>query len=314
MSELIPLVERGKFQDPQWTADGSHRATVPMVALRTVWFNIGTLCNLTCRNCYIESSPKNDRLAYLSLAEFESYLAEISDHQLPVTELGFTGGEPFMNADLVPMICTGVDAGFRVLVLTNAMKPMMKCADALADLTAAQKQRLEFRVSLDHYSAALHEAERGPRSWQPTVAGLRWLAEHGYRISIAGRTYTVETEEEVRNGFQSLFDELGLQLDARDARDLTLFPELEAQAEVPEITTACWSLLGVNPADVMCASSRMVVKRKGAMQPTVVACTLLPYDSGFEVGPSLVQAQQTAISLNHRHCATFCVLGGSSCS
>ena len=37
----------------------------------------------------------------------------------------------------------------------------------------------------------------------------------------------------------------------------------------------------------MCASSRMVVKRKGAARPAVVACTLLPYDPQFELGRTL---------------------------
>ena len=63
----------------------------------------------------------------------------------------------------------------------------------------------------------------------------------------------------------------------------------------------------------MCASSRMVIKRKGADRPTVVSCTLLPYDGAFEMGASLAEAAQP-VKLNHRYCARFCVLGGASCS
>ncbi len=57
----------------------------------------------------------------------------------------------------------------------------------------------------------------------------------------------------------------------------------------------------------------MVVKRKGAERPAVVACTLLPYDPQFELGPRLADAAG-AVKLNHPHCARFCVLGGGSCS
>jgi hypothetical protein len=32
---------------------------------------------------------------------------------------------------------------------------------------------------------------------------------------------------------------------------------------------------------------RMVVKHKGAAQPSVIACTLLPYDPLWDLGPSL---------------------------
>jgi len=92
-----------------------------------------------------------------------------------------------------------------------------------------------------------------------------------------------------------------------------LFPEMDELAEVPEITTACWGILNKKPGDVMCASSRMVVKRKGAKNPTVLACTLLPYDAQFELGETLEQAEG-AVKLNHPHCAKFCVLGGASCS
>jgi hypothetical protein len=88
---------------------------------------------------------------------------------------------------------------------------------------------------------------------------------------------------------------------------------MDAAVDVPEITDTCWDTLGVSPASLMCASSRMVVKRKGADRPAVVACTLLPYDPQFELGPTLADAAGS-VPLNHPHCAKFCVLGGGSCS
>ena len=59
---------------------------------------------------------------------------------------------------------------------------------------------------------------------------------------------------------------------------------MDENVDVPEITTACWDILNVPPTSVMCASSRMVVKRRGAEKPAVLACTLLPYDAEFELG------------------------------
>ena len=88
---------------------------------------------------------------------------------------------------------------------------------------------------------------------------------------------------------------------------------MDDTTDVPEITTECWDILGKSPQDVMCASSRMVVKRKGAKAPSVVACTLLPYEAEFDLGATLEDAER-AVRLNHRHCAKFCVLGGASCS
>src|SRR5262245_51128899 len=93
-----------KFADPNWTAKGERRAAVTLERLETLWFNTGTLCNIACQNCYIESTPRNDRLAYLTLADVTRYLDEIEFLDAPVSLIGFTGGEPFMNAGFPAML------------------------------------------------------------------------------------------------------------------------------------------------------------------------------------------------------------------
>jgi uncharacterized Fe-S cluster-containing radical SAM superfamily protein len=302
-----------KFQDPFITANGERRAQVALKALETLWFNTGTLCNLTCGHCYIESSPKNDRLVYLTPAEVALYLDEITAGGLPTAMIGFTGGEPFMNPDLPVMLDDALSRGFGTLVLTNAMKPMAKCKPALLRLNEHYGERLTIRVSIDHYGPAVHEQERGRRSWKPTIDGLCWLARNGFSLHVASRRLSGETEAEIRAGFARLFAALGIAIDAADPVRLMVFPEMDAAADVPEITEACWGILGKSPQSVMCASARMVVKRKGAARPTVLACTLLPYDERFELGPTLAAAGG-AVPLNHPHCAKFCVLGGGACS
>ena len=71
-------LDPAKFRDPLVTAKGERRAAVAFAGLETLWFNTGTLCNITCARCYIESSPRNDRLAYLTAAEVATYLDEIA--------------------------------------------------------------------------------------------------------------------------------------------------------------------------------------------------------------------------------------------
>jgi hypothetical protein len=302
-----------KFRDPFITAGGEPRARVALRSLDTLWFNTGTLCNLTCQHCYIESSPRNDRLVYLSAAEVGTYLDEIEALRLGTGLIGFTGGEPFMNPDFPEILGLALARGYRTLVLTNAMKPMHKTKPMLLLLRERHGERLQIRVSLDHYGRAVHEVERGRRSWQPTIDGLLWLARNGFAISVASRRLSGEGEAEIRGGFATLFKELGIAIDAEDPIALTVFPEMDPDADVPEITEACWGILGKSPDDVMCAGSRMVVKFKGAPRPTVIACTLLPYDPRFDLGPSLAGALGR-VSLNHAHCAKFCVLGGGACS
>ena len=302
-----------KFVDPAITAAGEPRARVPLVALETLWFNTGTLCNLACANCYIESSPTNDALIYLAAADVTRFLDEIAATALQTREIGFTGGEPFMNPDMIAMLTDALARGHAALVLTNAMRPMRRHEAALLALKQAHGDRLTLRVSLDHYTQAVHEAERGPRSWQAVMDGLRWLSAQGFSIAIAGRHLGHESEALARSGYARLFAERGIAIDADDPARLVLFPEMDAQADVAEITTACWGILDKDPAEVMCATSRMVVHRKGESVPRVAACTLIPHDPGFDMGATLAEATRT-VALNHPHCARFCVLGGASCS
>ena len=297
-------LDPAKFKDPLVTARGERRATVTLDRLDTLWINTGTLCNLTCTSCYIESSPTNDALVYLGLAEAEGYFDQAK--ALGARTIGFTGGEPFMNPDMVAMLRSALERGFELLVLTNAMRPMRRFESALREIAAAHGDRVVMRVSLDHHDQAVHEAERGAGSWDKALDGLAWLARAGFRIAIAGRR--LEDEEQARAGYAALVRRLGVELD-----HLVLFPTMDSSADVPEISEGCWDILRVAPTDMMCASSRMVVKAKGAARPHVVACTLLPYEPDFAMGETLEEAVRP-VALNHPHCARFCVLGGASCS
>jgi hypothetical protein len=309
----FPHLSKQKFKDPRVTADGQPRATVELQKLETLWLNTGTLCNIECRNCYIESGPKNDRLVYLSRGEALSYLEEIARDGHPTREIGFTGGEPFMNPEILGMIADCLDRGFEVLVLTNAMLPMQRFKRALLGLNSSGRSRFKFRVSLDHYTSDRHEDERGPDTFDKTLNGLIWLARNGFNVSVAGRTMWGEDMAAVRSGYALLFERHSIAIDANDFTRLILFPEMDARVDIPEITSRCWDILGKSPADVMCSRSRMVVKRKGSDRPSVVACTLLPYEKDFELGSTLQDATRR-VALNHPHCARFCVLGGASCS
>ncbi|MEK7857729.1 MAG: radical SAM protein [Elusimicrobiota bacterium] len=284
------------------TAQGKRRASVAPTALDTLWLNTGTLCNITCTRCYIESSPRNDRLEYLRLLEVLPFLDEA--RTLGARRVGFTGGEPFLNPELPAMAEECLGRGFTVLILTNAMAPMLNKRPELRALRARHGSRLSLRVSLDSHTRAVHDEERGAGAFDKALAGLRWLLSEGFCVSVAGRRFLDEDEAAAREGFRGL---LGQDL------PLTLFPEMDEHADLPEITTECWKILGKTPESVMCASERMVVKRKGAAAPVVTACTLIAYDARFELGSTLREAWRP-VSLQHPHCASFCVLGGASCS
>lgn len=307
------LLSPDKFSDPEVTAKGEPRAQVPLLKLDTLWFNTGTLCNLACASCYIDSSPTNDALVYLTASEMSRFLDEIASGRFGTREIGFTGGEPFMNPEIAEMLEVALGRGHEVLVLTNAMRPMRRHEQVLLALLDRFGERLTLRVSLDHYSQDLHEAERGGHSWHIALEGLRWLSAQGFSIAVAGRHLAAESDAAARAGYAALFAREDIQIDPDDSSRLVLFPSMNATADVAEITTACWGILGKSPADVMCATSRMVLHRRGEAHARVVACTLIPYADSFDLGETIVEASRS-VALNHPHCARFCVLGGASCS
>ena len=306
MSNLLD----NKFKNQKVTADGSNRAFIEARNIKTLWFNTGTLCNIECRNCYIESSPKNDSLAYLTFEEVKSFIDEAVDKNLGTNEIGFTGGEPFMNKDIMKMIDYSLRKGLKVLVLSNAMKPMLNRTKELIKLNHSN---LTIRVSIDHYEKEKHEEIRGKNTYDVMMQGLKWLNENNFNYTLATRLLWKEKEEDLRKNFGTFIKNNNLKLDTYSPKELVTFAEMDEKIDTPEITTSCWDILNKDPNDIMCSWSRMVVRKKNSKNPSVIACTLLPYADEFDLGETLTNSLQK-IYLNHKHCSKFCVLGGSSCS
>ncbi|MDA9151915.1 radical SAM protein [bacterium] len=299
-----------KFKNQKVTADGSNRAFIEARNIKTLWFNTGTLCNIECKNCYIESSPKNDSLAYLTFEEVKSFIDEAIDKNLGTNEIGFTGGEPFMNKDIMKMIDYSLNKNFKVLVLSNAMKPMLNRTKELIKLNHSN---LTIRVSIDHYEKEKHEEIRGKNTYDVMMQGLKWLNENNFNYTLATRLLWKEKEEDLRKNFGTFIKNNNLKLDTYSPKELVTFAEMDEKIDTPEITTSCWDILNKDPNDIMCSWSRMVVRKKNSKNPSVIACTLLPYADEFDLGETLTNSLQK-IYLNHKHCSKFCVLGGSSCS
>ena len=307
--DILPHAERAATATRLECAPAAD-ATVALEGLETLWFNTGTLCNLACEGCYIESSPRNDRLAWLRLDGFRRVLDEAANRHPELREIGLTGGEPFMNPDIEALIGMALDRGYRVLVLTNAMTPMRHHMAAIA---AWRGRDLHLRVSLDHHTEAGHAALRGERAWGPALEGIGALFASGFQPSIAARfDPAVEDEAATRAGFARLFAAQGWEIDAFDPEHLVLFPEMDVPAAAAGVSASAWAALRPRGADAMCRTSRMVVQRKGAEALSIVACTLLPYEARFDLGATLEVASR-AVTLDHPHCARFCVFGASSC-
>ena len=75
----------------------------PLHSLDTLWFQVGgTICNLWCTHCFISCSPENHKFGFMSREVVGKYLEE--SKKTGVKEYYFTGGEPFMNRDMLGIL------------------------------------------------------------------------------------------------------------------------------------------------------------------------------------------------------------------
>jgi len=297
---------------PQSSPEGAPPEAAPE-RLEMLWFHLGSRCTLACRGCYVESSPRNDRLAFITFSTFRDFLAEARAFP-SLRRVGFTGGEPFLNPELGAMLAHTLASGLAALVLTNGLAPLRRALSWLTPLAAAHPGQITIRISLDAPSAEEHEALRGPGTFAPALAALRTLSRLPLRLAVAGRMTGPPAEEALlRERYAALFAAHDLPLDAYDRESLVLFPELGGEDALPPLRPALLALRERQGLGLMCRRERMVVHRKGAPAAEVVACTLLPEEPRFSLGTSLAEAWRP-VRLDHPHCARFCVLGGTSCS
>lgn len=147
------------------------------MSLDTLWFQVaGTLCNLKCTHCFISCSPTNHSHAMLTLADVRARLREAAD--LGVREYYFTGGEPFLNPEMLPILEATLRQG-PATVLTNGLLLTPERCRRLRELFDGSEYSLDVRVSIDGYTAEGNDPIRGAGTFAKICEGLRNLAAAG---------------------------------------------------------------------------------------------------------------------------------------
>ena len=150
---------------------------VPSVSLDTLWFQVaGTLCNLKCTHCFISCSPTNHSHGMLTLDDVRGRLREAAG--LGVREYYFTGGEPFLNPEMLPIIEAALAQG-PVSVLTNGLLLTPERCRKLRALSDASDYSLDIRISIDGYTAGVNDPIRGAGTFDRILDGIRNLAGAG---------------------------------------------------------------------------------------------------------------------------------------
>jgi len=289
-------------------APSTNAPAVPLTALDQLWFQVsGTVCNLRCTHCFISCAPDNHSFWFMSREQVREHLdASVS---LGVKEYYFTGGEPFMNREMLGIIEDTLVLG-PATVLTNGTLLPPRTVDALAELAASTPYSLELRVSLDGVTEASNDAIRGDSSFRRALAGIERLAAAGFLpIITAMQSWDDAEGDAILAGFRQLLASVGY----HRAR-LKILPPLRIGAEAershgydPEERVTHEMLHGFDLDQLLCSRARLVTAQG------VHACPILLESPAARLGDSLEEAVRAPALLTDQACYT-CYASGAICS
>jgi sulfatase maturation enzyme AslB (radical SAM superfamily) len=285
----------------------SPAPAVALAHLDELWFQVGgTLCNLECRHCFISCSPTNHTFGFLELETVRRYLEESVG--LGVREYYFTGGEPFLNRDMVDILELTLHYG-PATVLTNGTMFKHDWLKRLRQAAADSLYSLEFRVSIDGFTAQDNDPIRGPGTFDRAMQGVRQLIDHGFLpIITVTRTRDDQDDAALVQGFVRTLRDCGY---ARPR--LKILPALRIGAEADRhrgyrdderVTPEMMDHF--DPGLLICNHSRIVTNRG------VFVCPILIEAADARMGSTL-QESLVPFPLRHHACFT-CYQYGTICA
>jgi sulfatase maturation enzyme AslB (radical SAM superfamily) len=280
---------------------------VGVAHLDDLWFQVsGTLCNLTCRHCFISCSPHNHTFALLDSQTVRRYLDE--SVPLGVKEYYFTGGEPFLHSEMVAILELTLQYG-PATVLTNGTVFKDAWLERLKKAEVESPYSLEFRVSIDGYTAEMNDPVRGAGTFSRALRGVQQLVRHGFLPIITVARTRVDVDD------NSLFEGFvrSLRANGYDRPRIKILPTLHLGAEItrqrgytPEERVTMEMMEGFDPGQLLCSHSRIVTDRG------VQVCPILIEAPDSLLGASLTESLGD-YPLRHHACYT-CYQHGSVCA
>jgi predicted phosphodiesterase len=194
-----------------------------------LWLYTNFHCNLACSYCSVASSPQA-RKRSVGLERVKALVDEAVMEGF--SEIYLTGGEPFLEPDIVEMVLYATER-LDVVLMTNGMLYQGYRLEQLQRL--AGRERLVLQTSIDAGSAAGHDANRGRGSWQKAMDGLRVAVELGLPVRV-GMTETPENASEVEP-LRELLAGMGIVGKDFAVRPLVQRGFSDAGAEISELNT-----------------------------------------------------------------------------
>jgi sulfatase maturation enzyme AslB (radical SAM superfamily) len=295
--------------------------------LEDLWVMQGSVCDLRCKHCYTASSPSNNRLQQITGDELRPHLDAAA--RFGVQKIYFTGGEVFVNADVLrgraerneEFLCNlrlALEIA-PVEILTNGRRYIRNHFAVLRELHESFPGRLTLRITLESPHETEHDAIRGRSTFVQTVETVRQLGEMGFvPVLTAERPLLHEQNpEEIRHLYTELFPSMRIEVNLIEnviqmGHQLV---RIAAQGQKPTpgvfITTKCFSLLNRLPESLMCHFSRCIQKIDGALR--YYPCPVIYDDERFELGSTLEESFRR-VYIAHKNCYDYCMKGsGASC-
>lgn len=274
-----------------------------------LWFFTGTRCNLECTHCYVNSSPENDDHPYLTYKTFKQQLDKTIEQNFKKLDIYFTGGEPFINPDILEMIDESLNHA-NTTVLTNGTRFSKSMVEKLETMVENKKFKLTFRISMDGFNEDMHDRFRGKGSFRKTMKGYTAVSGKKFGTIITSMRSWKPTESEQNEGeFISLFVESNI---PQENQNLKILPPLRIGREADRsrgynqtelFTKSCFD--GYDYLNLQCSKCRMV-SEKGTW-----VCPILINEDGAKMSDSIEDSFKP-FGMKYAACWT-CRMDGMSC-
>ncbi len=285
----------------------SNFPQIELDSLDNLWFQVsGTLCNIKCDHCFISCSPRNHNFEFMSLTEVKNYLEE--SIKLGTKEYYYTGGEPFMNKEILQILETTLKLG-PATVLTNGMLIKPETAEKLKAISDNSIYTLEIRISIDGYTEEMNDNIRGKGVFKKAMRGVELLYQNGFLpIITITKTWDDRDDEKVQSNFIQVLKDHGY-----DRPRIKILPSIKIGKEIArtkgydEYEYVTEDMLVDYPVDsLICANSR-IATNKG-----IYVCPILIDSKDAKVGETISDSLKP-YELKHQACYT-CYLYGAICS
>ena len=281
-----------------------HAPVAPFLRFSTLWIQItGTWCNLECTHCINASGPKEPWLKPLRAEAARAAIREAEE--LGVKEIYFTGGEPFLHGDILPLLGFALQMA-PTTVLTNGTLIDAGMADELAALSAAAPYSLEIRVSLDDTDPEKNDRIRGVGAFDKAMGAIRRLHERGL-LPIVTATEITSREHAGGRGMYGRFRDFLIARGIEKPR-VKIMPvfALGRLAQPGGAILSEEDLVGFDRGTLQCSEGRVVA------EGGVYACPILAGLPGAKLADGGLEASFRDAPLYHPSCVT-CYQTGMTC-